>query len=433
MLELTGNTRLCYFEPLDQFIRIRSFTEAEVGTLLRGVQLTGRRSYVQFVINTVVVDYNDKVLPALRAKPGATALGTHSEERLFAVCVDVNPALALDRVSAYLTAETASPLVFVGEAPASENASPVSREKLLALEDELGSRIIGQEEAIRVVADAVRKAYVGFRDEEKPVGNFLFVGPTGVGKTELARTLARFLFQESDGLVRIDCSEYAQPHEYAKLIGSPPGYIGHDDGGQLTEALKRRSHVVVLFDEIEKADARVHNLLLQILDDGVVSDSKGTRVSFKNAIIVLTSNIGTREVGSLGQGIGFVEEAVSEQDRRRASSQAVESFFRPEFVNRIDEVILFRGFTAEEALRVVEVMLSDVQARLAGRGITLVFANDVSEFLAERGINTRYGARPLRRAIKRLVESPLASYVLERDITGGTIHTQVRDGALAFS
>ncbi|MFN7972347.1 MAG: AAA family ATPase [Acidobacteriota bacterium] len=432
MFELTGAVKLRYWSTVDQFLRVRCFGPEEIGQLVSGIDFKDRRAYVQFVINTMVVDYSDRILPELIARHSVREL-PGLEEQLFSLCIDVNPALHLDAVSKYMNGPEAAPLVFLERAPAARAPMPVSRDRLLSLEGELRSHIIGQDEAVRTVADAVKKAYVGFRDEEKPVGNFLFVGPTGVGKTELAKMLARSLFSDAQGLVRIDCSEYSQPHEYAKLIGSPPGYIGHDEGGQLTEALRRRPHVVVLFDEIEKADGRVHDLLLQILDDGVLTDSKGSRVSFKSSIVILTSNVGTRELDALASTMGFLGAGAEEdRERRRTTNRAIEKFFRPEFLNRVDEVILFRSFTEEEARRVVQVMLEEVAARLAAHGITILFSEEVRDFLAERGINRRYGARPLRRAIKRYVEAPLATYVLDRGIDSGTIEARVSGEALAF-
>ena len=432
MLELTGNVKLRYFAALDQFIRIRCFGTEEISHLVSGIEFKDRRAYVQFVINTTIVDYNDRLLPEILSGGLRTLHLGEFEEQLFKLCVDVNPALELEAVGRYMTSPDAAPLVFVEGKTARDRAPIFDREKLLSLESELSSRVIGQECAVHALADALRKAYVGFRDEEKPVGNFLFVGPTGVGKTELAKTLARHLFDEGPGLVRIDCSEFSQGHEYAKLIGSPPGYIGHGEGGQLTEALKKRSQVVVLFDEIEKADPKVHNLLLQILDDGLLTDGSGVRVSFRNAIIILTSNVGTREVAQLESRIGFNDEGPAHDDRAREGQRAVEKFFRPELLNRVDEVIFFRSFSGDDARRVVDVMLAEVARRLERHGLRVVFGDAAREFLVERGISNRYGARPLRRAIKRFVESPLAGHVLDGTFEGGTVEARVEGEALRF-
>ncbi len=433
MFQLTGKNQLRYFAPLDSFIKVRKVDSSAIRSLVSGIEFKTRRSYVQFVINTLVVDFNDKVLPDMLSGTPHRNLET-AEEELFALCTEVNPELALDKVSTLMASPDVSPLLLLETKAPPPQTMPVSRERLLELEENLKARVVGQDHAVELIADAIRKAYVGFRDEEKPVGNFLFVGPTGVGKTLLAKELAECLFADhTRRLFRVDCSEYSQPHEYAKLIGSPPGFIGHDEGGRLTGALREQPHLVILFDEIEKADAKLHNLLLQILDDGILTDSKGDTVSFRNAVIILTSNVGTRDLEKLSKGFGFTaDEKADDRDRERVSHRAVESFFPPEFLNRIDDIILFHGFTREASLRVVRIMLDDVERRLAARGIRIRFGEDVAELLVDRGISHKYGARPLRRVIKKQVESPLARFVLDQEIADGTIEAGVEGDRLTF-
>jgi ATP-dependent Clp protease ATP-binding subunit ClpB len=307
---------------------------------------------------------------------------------------------------------------------------PVSRlmtgevEKLIHMEDELRKRVIGQDEAISAVANTVRAARAGLQDPNRPLGSFLFLGPTGVGKTETARALAEFLFDDEHALVRIDMSEYQERHTVSRLIGAPPGYVGYDEAGQLTEAVRRRPYSVVLFDEVEKAHPEVLNVLLQLLDDGRLTDAQGRTVDFRNTIVIMTSNLGSTWI---------TERNLSWDEIRARVMEAVRGHFRPELINRIDEIVIFRALTMEEIGQIVELQLNGLRRRLADRNIELELTPEAKEALAREGFDPVYGARPLRRAIQRELVQPLAMRLLRGDFNDGDkVLITVRDGQFAF-
>ncbi|HEV8485209.1 MAG TPA: ATP-dependent chaperone ClpB [Blastocatellia bacterium] len=286
-------------------------------------------------------------------------------------------------------------------------------QKLLALEEHLHKRVVGQEEAVNAVADAVLRARSGLKDPNRPIGSFIFLGPTGVGKTELARALAQFLFDDEHAMIRIDMSEYQEKHTVARLIGAPPGYVGYEEGGQLSEAVRRRPYSVVLFDEIEKAHHDVFNVLLQILDDGRLTDGQGRVVNFKNTIIIMTSNIGSHMILEYqGEARGKQYESMKE-----GVLEALRRHFRPEFLNRVDEIIVFHSLSEEDLKKIVEIQLERLRARLAERRITLELTEEAKGHLAHAGYDPVYGARPLKRAIQREIETPLARLILKGDVT----------------
>jgi ATP-dependent Clp protease ATP-binding subunit ClpB len=298
-------------------------------------------------------------------------------------------------------------------------------QKLVTMEERLRLRVIGQDEALLAVANAVRRARAGLQDPNRPVGSFIFLGPTGVGKTETARALAEFLFDDERSMIRLDMSEYMEKHAVARMIGAPPGYVGYEEGGQLTEAVRRRPYSVVLFDEIEKAHPDVFNVLLQILDDGRLTDSKGRTVDFKNTVLIMTSNLGSREIQAAGDDERRVREAVLEELR---------GHFKPEFLNRIDDVVIFHQLSREEIVRIIEVQLEHLRRMLQERNITLVLDDSARELLAREGYDPMYGARPLKRAIQTLIQNPLASKLLRGEIAPGqTIHVSADGNALMFA
>jgi ATP-dependent Clp protease ATP-binding subunit ClpB len=308
---------------------------------------------------------------------------------------------------------------------------PVSRlvegevEKLVRMEERLGERVVGQDDAIRLVSSAVRRARSGLKDPRRPIGSFLFLGPTGVGKTELARALAQFLFDDEQAMVRLDMSEYMERHSVARMIGAPPGYVGYEEGGALTEAVRRKPYTVILFDEVEKAHPDVFHILLQILEDGRLTDGKGRTVDFRNAVVILTSNIGSPWIQELsGKGEKTVREKVMEELRRQ---------FRPEFLNRLDEIILFRSLGKEELARIIGIMLREVNDRLADRKIVVTVTDAARERLAEIGYNPAYGARPLRRAIQKHLQDPLALHILKGEFREGDSVVVDTDGETGFS
>jgi ATP-dependent Clp protease ATP-binding subunit ClpB len=287
------------------------------------------------------------------------------------------------------------------------------REKLLHLPDELHKRVVGQDEAVRAVTEAIQRSRAGLSDPNKPIASFMFLGPTGVGKTELAKTLATFLFNTEDAMVRIDMSEYMEKHAVSRLIGAPPGYVGFEEGGQLTEAVRRRPYSVVLFDETEKAHGDVFNVLLQILDDGRVTDSQGRVVSFKNAILIMTSNIGSQFVL---EGLSGDNDPHQRHARREKVMDAVRAHFRPEFVNRVDEYIVFDPLDFSQVRKIVSQQVERVRLRMADRKIGLHVGEDATQLLCEAGYDPAFGARPVKRAVQHLLETALAQAILRGDV-----------------
>ena len=292
-------------------------------------------------------------------------------------------------------------------------------QKLVTMEERLGQRVIGQDEALIAVSNAVRRARAGLQDPNRPVGSFIFLGPTGVGKTETARALAEFLFDDERAMIRLDMSEYMEKHAVARMIGAPPGYVGYEEGGQLTEAVRRRPYSVVLFDEIEKAHQDVFNVLLQILDDGRLTDSKGRTVDFKNTVLIMTSNLGSREIQAVSDDEGQVREAVT---------QVLREHFKPEFLNRIDDIVIFRQLGREQIGRIIDVQLGRLRHMLAERGITLDLDDSARQLLAREGYDPLYGARPLKRAIQTLIQNPLAVKLLRGEVLPGQAVRVSADG-----
>jgi ATP-dependent Clp protease ATP-binding subunit ClpB len=301
------------------------------------------------------------------------------------------------------------------------------KEKLLQLEDELHRRVVGQDEAVTAVADAIQRSRAGLADPNRPTASFIFLGPTGVGKTELAKALAAYLFDTEEALVRIDMSEYMEKHAVSRLIGAPPGYVGYDEGGQLTEAIRRRPYAVVLFDEIEKAHPDVFNIMLQILDDGRVTDAQGHTVDFKNTIIIMTSNIGSQYILDIAG-----DESRYDEMRRRVM-EALRNSFRPEFLNRIDELIIFHSLNKQELRQIVQLQVQRLEQRLGDRKMSLKISDTALDFLAEVGFDPVFGARPLKRAIQRELETPIAKAILRGEFNDGdTIFVDVENERLAF-
>jgi ATP-dependent Clp protease ATP-binding subunit ClpC len=312
------------------------------------------------------------------------------------------------------------------------------RQNLLNLEEDLRKRVIGQDEAIAAVARAIRRSRAGLKDPKRPIGSFLFLGPTGVGKTELAKALAAELFGGEDHLIRLDMSEYMEPHTVSRLFGSPPGYVGHDEGGQLTEQVRRRPYSVILLDEVEKAHPEVFNSLLQIMDDGRLTDGQGRTVDFKNTVVIMTSNAGTSDLKRAAR-IGFLQpKGESERDEqheamRSKAMEGLKRMFRPEFINRIDQVVVFHALSKDDLNQILDLLLSQVRARLSEQGITLEVSDEVRELLLREGFDEEYGARPLRRTIQTYVDDTLADAVLAGEITSGQIARLVlREGRVAL-
>jgi ATP-dependent Clp protease ATP-binding subunit ClpC len=303
-------------------------------------------------------------------------------------------------------------------------------QKLIRMEEELHKRVIGQNLAIEAVSKAIRRARAGIKDPKRPTGSFIFLGPSGVGKTELARTLAEFLFGDEDAMIQVDMSEYMEKHAVSRLVGSPPGYIGYDEGGQLTEAVRRKPYSVVLLDEVEKAHPDVFNILLQILEDGKLTDAQGRKVDFRNTIVIMTSNIGAAQI-TKNQALGFTvgdESGLSYDEMKNRIMGELKKAFRPELLNRIDEVIVFHKLTRDEITEVVELLLKRLRVQMAQHETTIELTAAAKELLVDKGYDPTMGARPLRRAIQRFIEDPLADFVLGRSLTPGSVIRIDRSG-----
>jgi ATP-dependent Clp protease ATP-binding subunit ClpC len=327
-----------------------------------------------------------------------------------------SPVVSAEDIAEVVSMWTGVPLMQLAEAES---------QRLLKMEDELRKGIIGQEDAIVAISRAVRRARAGLKDPKRPIGSFMFLGPTGVGKTELTKTLAKFMFGSEEAAIQLDMSEFMERHTASRLVGAPPGYIGYEEAGQLTEALRRRPYSIVVFDEVEKAHPEVHNMLLQIMEEGHLSDAKGRKVDFRNAIIVMTSNIGA-DVIKRQSALGFVlkrdeatEERVSYEDMRKKLNDSLKKAFRPEFINRLDATVIFRSLNKEDIQKIVKLELDKVAERLTEHDLILTATDDALFILAELGYDAEFGARPLRRVIQQKVEDPLSDRLLSGEFQNG--------------
>jgi len=310
---------------------------------------------------------------------------------------------------------------------------------LVAMEEELKHHVVGQDEAVHLVSNAIRRARAGLQDPNRPIGSFMFLGPTGVGKTQLARSLAEFLFDDEQSMIRIDMSEYMEKHSTARLIGAPPGYVGYEEGGYLTEHVRRKPYSVILFDEIEKAHGDVFNLFLQILDEGRLTDGQGKTVDFKNTVILMTSNIAGKLIQDVGSQMAVLEtrgQADWDQEYERIQEgvrEELRNHFRPEFLNRVDDIVIFRNLTRAQIKDIVDIQLIDLRKRLSERRMTLTLTDEVKSWLAEKGYDPVFGARPLKRVIQKYLQDPLSMDILnEKFFDGDSIHITKQDDRLVF-
>jgi ATP-dependent Clp protease ATP-binding subunit ClpC len=305
--------------------------------------------------------------------------------------------------------------------------------KLVGMADQLSGKVIGQEDAIKKLTKAIQRTRVGLKDPAKPIGTFVFLGPTGVGKTELAKVLSTYLFDKEDSLVRIDMSEYMEKFSVSRLVGAPPGYVGYEEGGQLTEKVRRKPYSVVLLDEIEKAHPDVFNILLQVLDDGILTDGLGRRVDFRNTIIIMTSNIGVRDLKDFGTGIGFSTQMKRDNEDaliKDTIQKALKKTFSPEFLNRLDDVIIFNSLSREDIHKIIDISLKKLLDRIEEMGYKVSLTEKAKDFLAEKGFDPQYGARPLNRAIQKYLEDQIAEEILKGDVNeGDTLVADHKEGS----
>lgn len=426
-MDSTPGIKMKFCESLDRFVAIRAFTPEQKQQLFKNIKITDKKSYKRLIINASVVNYLDEIAPLVFGNNEYPLLGEIIEQELYNLCVKVNPSLDIKEVTIQVDENPPKGGVIPMLGSEASNEDKARHQRFMEIEKHLKQRIIGQDDAVTVIAQAIRKAKVGLKNPKRPVGSFVFVGQTGVGKTELAKALTEFLTGSENDLVRIDCSEYAMSHEYAKLIGAPPGYIGHNEGGYLTESIKTKPNTVVIFDEIEKAHEKVHNLLLQLLDEGILTDSKGETVSFRENVIALTTNIGVSDIMAEETKPGFRVsgkpddsqtsekklEELSYAEKSKITRKSLEKKFPPEFLNRIDEILVFRALTKEDNLQILTNLLNEVAERVKVLGMGLKFTEELRNFLVDVGTDLKYGARPLRRAIHRYIENPLAELILK--------------------
>ncbi len=430
-----------FADVVDDFVRLRVFPPEEARELLRLRRPPTRQGLQQLVLAAVIVGYVDEVFPRVRERAKTEAEIEAAERALYAVCTQVNPELDLKTASVDVAAAEPEParLHLIAREGGGSAAAPAALApgRLEGLEGRLREQVIGQDEAIGAVALALKKAAAGLRDESRPIGNFLFAGTTGVGKTELARAISRCLYESEERLLRVDCADLAQSHEAARLLGAPPGYVGFGEAGLLAHGERLRDGGVVLFDEVEKAHPKVHHLLLTLMDEGYVTDARGARIPFRNALVVFTSNLGVEEAEELRRRLGFGARpgrAAARGEVQEATKEALARAFRPEFISRLDEVIVFNPLTIAEARLIVEKLLSELATRGRKRGVLLTFEEGVSRFLAERGFDPDRGARELRRTVARYVEEPLSERIVRGALReGASVRVRARRGAIEFA
>jgi ATP-dependent Clp protease ATP-binding subunit ClpC len=400
-----------YFDLIDGFIRVRiAGVEGNMPEIEMSTNSTpSRRDYRQYVVSNFVLDLDSEVMPKVHAVYPEDTMA--AEDLLYQICVDVNPGLEIHSISLPAAED---------EVAASESERERFRELANGLQKNVLAELVGQDDAVNKICRSVRKAAVGLNDPNRPIGSFLLVGRTGTGKTELAKSISRNLL-DGRKLVRIDCSEYALPHETAKLIGAPPGYVGHSEGGILTSEIEENPRSVVLFDEIEKGHDNLHNMLLQILDDGRLTDSKGTTVNFSNCLILMTSNVGTMDYAEATSRLGFDQpESLEQTEFADITKQALRAKFKPELLNRLDGVLTFRALDQDDCEKIAELHLKMLQQRMQGAKINLKWSKALCRAVAAAGYSEEYGAREVRRAIANLIEEPLSNAILDGEMLSGS-------------
>ncbi len=409
--KIEGKIVLRYCTVLDEFIKVRIFTTEEINEILRSAKVTDKKSYIQLVINSCLVNYNDYILPKLEKKRNIRKDIDYDDE-LYRICIEANPQLEISQVSIPAQDEKSE---FYLLQKAKETFAEFNLKNILNMAEEMQKQIIGQDEAIAIIARAIKRAFVGLKQPEKPIGSFMFVGQTGTGKTEMAKVIAKTIFGSLDYLIRIDCSEYSLPHEYAKLIGAPPGYIGYQEGGVLTNQMKKKKKGVVLFDEIEKADLKVYDLLLQMMDEGFITDSAGEKVLFDKSVIIMTSNLGAREIEKEKTKIGFnwtQNQNLSRTQLYTIVLDVLKNHFKPEFLNRITEIVLFNFLSYEICQKIMSKFLSEFRDISLKSGFDIKVSKKALEFLTGKGYSVEWGARELKRTMEKYFEAPFTDAII---------------------
>lgn len=421
-----------WWDRITNYITIKKFDEETASEVLKKGNYNNSETYQTFLVTVLVVDVED-VFSFVESNGLLSKLSPQQiMNELYKLCIKVNP--TLDYRSIDKKKHTAGRSCKKKQRTDNKTLNDISVDDIKKLDKKIKTRVIGQDKAIDTVTRAIRRAKVGIKDPKKPIGSFLFTGPTGVGKTETAKVLHQELMGKDGALIRIDCSEYSADHEYSKLIGAPHGYVGFEEGGQLTNKLMDKPFAVVLFDEIEKASHKVHQLLLQIMDDGIITDNRGNEVSFKDTVIIMTSNIGVDDVNSIKKRIGFGDvNIVNDETRGKALSGAVKSEFKPEFINRINEVVHFKGIDKKACKEIVKLELKYVQDMLEPRNIMVNFSSSVHTLILKKGYSEEYGAREVKRTIEKVVSDSMADFLLDSDISNNVIlNTNVKRGKVRF-
>jgi len=437
--ELEFEEKQVWWRRIGQYVKIKQFREEDAVDILKKRYFHSPTSFNTFIVSVCVVDFEDLFLLLDNMGIPTRVAPPILMNELYELCKSINEFLTYENAQdladesedtggkeegngkPYRTT-TAGPMSQHAKKGKQKTFKDIPKEDLLNLSDNMKVFLIGQDEAIDTLTDAIQRASVGLKDPVRPIGSFLFAGRTGVGKTLATKVLADELIKGRDNLVTIDCSEYSSDHEYAKLIGAPSGYIGHEQGGVLTNAMMKNPFAVVVFDEVEKASAKVHELMLQVLEEGRLTDGKGQKVSFRDAIIVMTSNVGAKEIGAIGKTIGFGDAAkVTETKKDTALKEALKKKFKPEFLNRIDAVVNFRTLEKKDYMRIIDIELFKLNDNLKHnetdyKGLSLEFEKSVGNFIYKNGINEEYGARPLKRCIENEIATPLARKILKEDL-----------------
>lgn len=438
--ELEFEEKQIWWGRIGQYINVKKYKDEDVESILKKRFFRSPTSFSTYIVTTCVVDFEDLfILLDNMGIPGRVPPPILMNE-LYELCKAINPQLTYENAQNYSDVEedeeesngrrapyrttAAGPMNSYAKKKKQKKFKDISKESLLTLADRMKIHIIGQNEAVDTMCDAIQRASIGLKDPARPIGSFLFAGRTGVGKTLASKVLADELVEDRDNLVNIDCSEYSSDHEYAKLIGAPSGYIGHDNGGVLTNAMMKNPFAVVVFDEVEKASGKVHELLLQVLEEGRLTDGKGQTVSFKDAIIIMTSNVGAKEIEGIGKTIGFGDASkITDKKKDTALHEALKKKFKPEFLNRLDAVVNFRTLQKEDYMKIIDIELFKLNDNLKNndtdyKEMELNFTDSTKKFIFKYGIDEQYGARPLKRCIEKEISTPLARKILHDKVDG---------------